>query len=305
MSNNVAELLPEGLSDPVDMVEGFKVNTSNEQIIKNIEHSIRLQLPQFDQQNLQYGAEICIVGGGWSLDETKDELLDICWNRGASIIALNGAAKWLMERNIRPAIHMILDARPENAEFVIDIPGCKYLIASQCAPETFEACKDKETYIYHVVQSDKAVNAEDYTPEPERILDEYYNKHWISVIGGSTVGLRAIALARMLGFESIHLFGIDSCYSPTGEHHAYPQELNDGEGSGRMYLALNNETELEGREFRCSTWQASQAQQFRDFLATNGKYFRLHIHGDGVLAYMLKTGASLGGQHGGDGMGIL
>lgn len=280
--------LPEGVNaEPTDMVEGFRVNTPDERIIENIRHSIRLQLPQFDPQPNRPGP-VCIVGGGWSLDDTKDELLDICWKEGAPIIALNGAAKWLMERNIRPAIQMVLDARPENAEFITEIPGCKYLIASQCAPETFAACENLETYIFHSVGPEK----ED--AKPRDILDSFYQGHWVNVVGGSTVGLRSISLARMMGFQFMHLFGIDSCYS--GEkHHAYPQKLNDGEGSGRMYIAMNSETKMEGREFRCSTWQASQAQQFKDFLSVNGKHFRLHIHGDGLLAYMLKTGASLGG----------
>jgi hypothetical protein len=106
------------------------------------------------------------------------------------------------------------------------------------------------------------------------------------------VGLRAITLARMMGFRFMHLFGFDSCYSPEGKLHAYEQDWNT-EGSGRMYWAMTGPNGSEGREFRCSTWQASQAQNFKDFLALNGKHFRLQIHGDGLLAYMLKTGAKL------------
>jgi hypothetical protein len=286
--NIAAKSLPEGVGEPVDMLKGFRVNTPDERILENINSSIRRHLPQFDPQGDRPGA-ICIVGGGWSLDETKDELLDICW-KGSSIIALNGAAKWLMERNIRPAIQVVLDARPENAEFITDIPGCKYLIASQCAPETFEACEGKETYIWHAAGSDEEDAAK------IALLDEFYMGHWTNVIGGSTVGLRAITLARMMGFKFQHLFGIDSCYSSDGRHHSYPQELNDTEGSGRTYWALTNQDRTEGREFRCSTWQASQAQHFRNWIAKNGTHFKLHIHGDGLLAYMLKTGAELAGD---------
>jgi len=283
------QVLPEGVDpEPKDMVSGFAVNTPEETILSNISHNIRLQFPQFCPQPDRPG-QACIVGGGWSLDDTLDELLEICWTTGAPIIAVNGAGKWLMERNIRPAILMILDAREPTAEFVdVEIPGCKYLIASQCHPKAFEYCKDRETYIYHVISSkDESEKA---------ILNSYYNTFWTSVIGGSTVGLRAISLTRMIGYKFIHLFGVDSCYSPTGEHHAYPQELNDGEGSGRMYWALTGNGTTKGREFRCSTWQASQAQNFKDFIAVNGKSFRLHIHGDGLLAYMLKTGATLSGD---------
>ena len=283
MSRIEAHSLPEGVGEPVDMVSGFRVNTPDETILQNINSSIRRQLPQFDPHPDQQG-EIAIVGGGWSLDEK--EIVETCWKTGAPIIALNGAGKWLMERNIRPAVLMILDARPENASFVIDIPNCKYMIASQCAPEVFDACTG-ETYIYHVVSTEDESETKD-------LLDDFYQKHWVNVIGGSTVGLRSITLARMMGFRFINLFGMDSCLSPEGEMHPYPQDWNT-EGSGRMYWALTGENGSEGREFRCTVWQASQAQNFRDFLAKNGTQFRLNIHGDGLLAYILETGAKLKG----------
>lgn len=265
------------------MVSGFRVNTNEDKILENINSSIRRQLPQFDPHPDRPG-EVAIVGGGWSLDEK--EILETCWKTGAPIIALNGAGKWLMERNIRPAVLMVLDARPQNAEFIVDIPGCKYMIASQCDPTVFEACEG-EAYIYHVVSTDDESETKD-------LLDRFYQKAWVNVIGGSTVGLRSITLARMMGFRFMHLFGFDSCMSPEGEMHPYPQEWNV-EGCGRMYWSVNGPNGSEGREFVCTTWQASQAQNFRDFLAKNGNHFRLSIHGDGLLAYILKTGAKLKG----------
>lgn len=271
---------------PINVISGFKVNTQDEIILANLKQNIRRHLPQFAPQPTREG-EICIVGGGWSLEETLPELLDICWTRGASVIALNGAGKWLLERNIRPAILMMLDARPESAEFMdVEIPGCKYLIASQCDPRAFELCSERETYIYHVVSTDEREATTD-------ILDAYYREHWVEIIGGSTVGLRAISLARMMGFRFMHLFGFDSCYAPDGRHHAYPQALNDADRNMRAYWALSKGDSSTGREFRCSAWQASQAKNFADFLAVNGRHFRLHIHGDGLLAYLLSAGAEL------------
>lgn len=284
---SLAEALPPEVDpEPKDMVSGFEVNTPEETILANVEANIRRQLPQFCPQPDRPG-EIAIVGGGWSLEETLPELLDLCWTRGVSIVALNGAGKWLMERNIRPAVLVVLDARRPTAEFVdVEIPGCKYLIASQCDPQAFDYARDRETYIFHVLSTQGE--------REKAVLDDYYRGgYWTNVIGGSTVGLRAVTIARQMGFRFQHLFGMDSCYAPDGRHHAYPQDLNEGEGSTRMYWAMSGNGKAEGREFRCSTWQASQAQNFKDFLAVNGKHFRLHIHGDGLLAYMLQTGAKL------------
>lgn len=275
--------LPEGLGEPVDMVKGFRVNTPDETLLENVRSSIKRQLPQFDPHPDRPG-EICIVGGGWSLEETLPELLDLCW-KGAPILALNGSGKWLLERNLRSGALMVLDARPENAKFLVEIPGCKYLIASQCAPETFDACPG-DAWIYHVCEGGSEI---------EKELNAFYRGRWVNVIGGSTVGMRAITVARMMGYRFIHLFGIDSCFSPEGKNHAYEQDWNT-ESFGRMYWALSKDEKVKGREFRCATWQASQAQNFRDFIAHNGKHFRLHIHGDGLLAYMLRTGAELQGD---------
>jgi hypothetical protein len=45
-----------------------------------------------------------------------------------------------------------------------------------------------------------------------------------------------------------------------------------------------------GKEFLCSAWQASQIQSFLNLIAVNGGAFNLTIHGEGVLAHILKVG---------------
>jgi hypothetical protein len=87
-------------------------------------------------------------------------------------------------------------------------------------------------------------------------------------------------LCRILGFEFQHIFGVDSCYAPTGEHHAYPQALNDDEGSGTFKTS-------DGRVFRCSAWQASQAQTFMEMVQVYHKEIQISVHGDGLIAHLL------------------
>jgi hypothetical protein len=119
----------------------------------------------------------------------------------------------------------------------------------------------------------------------EKILLKHYGGRFQFCPGAGTVGNCAILLCRMLGFRFQHLFGFDSCYAPDGRHHAYPQPLNDKEGSRMFWLA--------GREFRCSAWQASAAGSFYDMIRAHKDMVSLSIHGDGVLAHMMKTGAEL------------
>lgn len=254
----------------------MKLNVPTETVLNNIQTNIRKQLPQLQPHETQ-SKHVAIVGGGWSLVDTFEELRTLYFN-GTPLIALNGSANWLMERNLRPSMHIVMDARPENLPFVeMPVPNCRYFLASQCHPSLIDACEGRDLRLFHVISSDS---------EKEReILDKFYLKHWHQVPGAGTVGIVALMLVRMLGFKFQHLFGIDSCYAPDGHHHAYAQSLNDSEGSAPFWCA--------GRQFRCSAWQASQADNFRKVIKAHGEHLQLSIHGDGVLAHMMRTGGAL------------
>ena len=107
------------------------------------------------------------------------------------------------------------------------------------------------------------------------------------VPGGSTVVLRAIPLLRMLGFARIHLFGFDSCVSAS-QHHAYEQPENDSEVTMPVTCG--------GCTFMCTPWMISQASEFRDLVAFMGDEVELAVHGDGLIAQMIKHGAELAPQ---------
>ena len=262
----------------------MNLNTSEEEILANVALNIQRPLPQLDIYPPQ-SREVVIVGGGWSTEDTIDELHELALE-GKAIIATNGAGNYLVKNHIRPDILMVLDARIENLAFVEEpIPNCKYFLASQCHPELFEACKDRDLTIYHIVTFQEVEFALLYT---------YYGPHFRVVPGGSTVGLRGISMSHMLGFRLMHLFGFDSCYAPDGRHHSYEQKWNDKEGATTMWAELKGpSTQGATLKFRCSSWQAHQTEQFFRFLKSNGNEFKLDIHGDGLLATMLRTGARL------------
>ena len=200
-------MLARDLASPDGVVEWdrslAKLNTAQRVIRANIRNNIRRHLPQLCayQPNNE---RIAIVGGGWSLKYTETELRDLVFS-GVKIVALNGAAEWLVERNFKPSVHIVLDARPINAGFFkYDVPGCKYFLASQCHSSVFDAVAGRDATIFHVIST---------TNETERRrLDEYYGKgRWQDVPSSGTVGIVAILLCRLLGFQFQHLFGIDSC----------------------------------------------------------------------------------------------
>jgi uncharacterized Rossmann fold enzyme len=263
----------------------MRLNTTQEEILANVALNIKRPLPQMHLYPQRPQHEVAIVGGGWSTQDTIEELRGLFLD-GKAIIAVNGAANYLVENGIRPHMHMVLDAKPENIAFVEKpIPDCKYFLAGQVHPSLFEACEDRNLTIYHILTFQEIERA---------MLISYYGDNFRIVPGGSTVGLRAISLVHMLGFRLIHLFGFDSCYAPDGRHHAYEQKWNDGEGVTDMYAELkpSGRTEVV-KKFRCSSWQAHQTEQFFNFLKANGDQFKLEVHGEGLLAIMMRTGTKL------------
>ena len=109
--------------------------------------------------------------------------------------------------------------------------------------------------------------------------------HFFPIPGGSTIVLRSIALLRMLGYWRLHFFGFDSCVMPDGAHHAYAQPENDNE----VLIPVT----CGGRTFECTPWMLSQASEFRDVVKFLGDEVELAVYGDGLIANMIATGASL------------
>ena len=230
--------------------------------------------------------EVMILGGGPSLAEHLDEI-QAQRERGVKLITLNGAYNWALENGLTPSAQVMVDARQFNARFtkpVID--GCRYLIASQCHPDVFIDLPKDRTFIWH---SDTELNKD--------ILDAAYPA-WFSVPGGTTVLTRAIPLLRMLGFKQFHLYGCDSCLTDDA-HHAYAQPENDGapvipvvvNAAGKMSrLADGMES---GRMFYCNPWMITQAQELMNLIRFMGDEIELEIHGDGLLAHILRVGAAI------------
>lgn len=237
-------------------------NTEREAILSNVRHAVSLSLPWVDIARPHDG-HAAIVGGGPSV---KNLLGELRWRKatGQQIIALNGAAGFLAKASIRADAHVMVDARPINAAFLAGHDGLA-LLASQCAPETFEqACKaGLPVEIWHA-------NTDGVS---ELLADEARPVHLVG--GGSTVGLNAMVLAWMRGYRNIHLYGYDSSFSGD-DHHAYAQPQNDGD---RVIDALFN-----GRRFKTTAWMVQQVNEFQPLAAgmiADGA--TITVHGDGLL----------------------
>lgn len=280
---------------PITFSPDCGCNVDNDTLLKQIATNVRRGLPQV-QPHPANGNIAVLVCGGPSLAHTEKELVDAVW-RGGKVVAVNGAYNWCIARNIKPAAAIMLDARRFNARFFeTDVPFCKYLLASQCHPDAFDLVRGRETLIWHALGSG--------SEREVALLNEYYfeadtkdwpedrirpRHHYHPVTLGTTVGIRAISLLRMLGFVRIDIFGLDSCWMD-GAHHGYDQAENDADRNINVWLRPD---ENSAHHFVCAPWHVRQAEDFKQLLRERGNMFQLSVRGGGLLATMMRTGAEL------------
>lgn len=260
-----------------------QINTSDETLLAQIQHSIRLGHPQVRPQPTQ-ADRIVLVGGGPSLEDTFEDLKALYF-AGAKVVTVNGSYQWCLDRHIRPSAQIVLDARAENARFVSPlVPQCKYLLASQCHPDTWAAVAGRENvWIWHAVAPDNA--------QVKPVLDAYYMGQWMPSPGGTTVVMRAITLLRAMGFARFDLFGVDSCVRGT-QHHAYAQPENDIDRVHPFEVYPTGHPE-HARTFYCTGWHAKQVEDALQLVRLHGESIVLNIHGDGLLAYAFQACAEV------------
>lgn len=266
-----------------DAMANGRMNTDDAQLLANIQYAVRQGHPQMRTWAAR-SDRICLVGSGPSLDSTLDELRRLTWE-GAQVVTLNGAYHWCIEHGIQPKTQIVMDARAGNERFVSpEVPGCRYVLASQCPPAVWDAVKDRpDVWMWHAV-----VRKDD---EITKYLDTFYLGNWFGVGGGTSVATRALTLLRQAGYLRFDLFGIDCCWMGNS-HHAMPQPENDKDTRVSVVIGDTDRPETM-RRFDAAPWHIKQFEDFATILKLNGHHFTLNVHGDGMLAYILRT---LGGE---------
>jgi FkbM family methyltransferase len=234
----VPEVWKIGGGSGVEWVVTSNVETNN--LRENVKHALSIGCKWLEAQPEHEGSA-CIVGGGPSL---KDTLFYIRGMQmaGSYVFATGNSYAYLKANGIQPDAHVLLDARAENLSFVPDDDTPKYY-ASQCHPSVLD--KARNLTAWHCAHS---------------AYEDAFSSHPSSAVqlgGGTTVGLKTVALAYAMGFRNLRLFGFDSSYGDT--HHAYPQALNDSE---RVL-----EAKVGGETFRAAPWMIAQAEEFKETVA--------------------------------------
>lgn len=244
------------------------LNTDKERIQSNIKENLKRNHPRVWPHKLQ-DTDVIICAGGPSLIDHIEEIKAL-QDKGGKVIALANVAHVLEKYGIIPNGHILLDAKPRNAEFITNA-DTTYFISSQCDPQVFENAEKtgNQIYIWHAVNNDD---------EFECIND--IEEKWVPIQGGSTITMRAIRLFTILGYRNYHVFGWDSCYFED-VHHAYEQPDADKHKKFKF--------EFEGRTFTVSPWMISQALESINFFKTFCMSINLCVHGDGLISHIIKT----------------
>lgn len=204
---------------------------------------------------------IAIVCYGPSLAKTWEQVRDFKY-----VMTCSGAHRFLIDRGIIPTWHCEVDPREHKIKLVgAPHPGVEYLIASTCHPKYFEHLKDFNVKLWHVF---------DPHEDALRILPP---GEW-ALTGGCGAGLRAMTLARFMGFRAQHIFGMDGSEGETGKHAAeHPNQAPDHsivEYDGKTYRT--NPAFLEAAR---GTWH--ELNQLHDVTAK--------FYGEGLVQAMAKN----------------
>ena len=281
--------------EEVEFPPDISLNTEEEVVLEQVRQNIRRGLQQVIpfEVNTEIVALVC-GGPSLKLPEIERKLVNAAWS-GAKVVAVNGAYSWCIERNIRPTGMVMIDAREFNSRFVGPaVTNCKYFLASQCHPKAFELCRGRDVWLWHACSYGEKELAilDDYylSPSPEE-KDKLSHRHHFPITMGTTVAIRAIGVMRMLGFRRFKIFGLDSCWLGD-DHHGYEQKENDGEVKYPIWVRPQGRDDLATR-FICSAWQIKQAQDFLDLIREHGELFQLSVYGPGLIATMLRLGATM------------
>lgn len=205
-----------------------------------------------------------LVGGGPSVADFTEEIRTR-QREGYAVFAVNGAPAYLDRHGITTDYHVIMDARPGNEAFVSH-PSVvtTYLVASQCDQAVFDALHGHSVVMWHAAGTDGSID----------VVKEY-DAGGMLVSGGSTVGLRAMNIAFVMGFREMVLYGFDSS-NRDGEKHAYPQAMNAGQPVHEFMWM--------GKTYNASGPMAAQALEFP---ATAKKLLEfgcaIEVRGEGLL----------------------
>jgi hypothetical protein len=257
----------------------------NEDIRSNMSENKKL-ITEWIRHVAPHRNRAIIVSGGPSLHlpETMEQIRKEIAG-GAYVFCVKHSHRFLLDQGIVPWACVLLDPRPHDgfsthgaprSELIPRAePGVRYFVASNVHPSVTKRLLESGG---RVIGWHAAVGAEEHlvlTPEEMKVL----------MGGGSSSAGRAVVLAwQFLGFQSIGLYGFDSCHldrsalDMTARHQDgspkyFEMELSIG-GAGKTFIT--------DRDILC------QAQDFTRLLK-EAPWIQWDAHGPGMVSWIYQN----------------
>lgn len=227
----------------------------DEQIRANVKRvSARLEPSQLRSE------PIAIVGYGPSLNTTWQAIHNFKY-----VMTCSGAHRFLIDRGVIPTWHVDVDPREHKIKLIGQPhPDVEYLMASCVHPKMLDLLEGFNLKLWHVFADDNESHA--VIPRGE----------W-AVTGGCDAGMRCMTIARFLGFQDFHLFGIDGSEGESGKHAAaHPNQPK-----------TSQPVEYQGKTFNSTPALAECARQVFHEL-DQLKDVKFKFYGDGLIQHMAK-----------------
>lgn len=216
-----------------------------------------------------HGRTAQLICYGPSLVDTIIDAINMADEPGVDTFTVSAAHKFCIDRGLVPYAQIDCDPRRHKVTQMGDAhPHVRYWLASCVHPSYVEhVASGRETALWH------AYNGEDshrhlFTVEPKAHM----------VVGGGSVGLRAISLLYALGYRKFDIHGLDSSFrgelQHAGEHH--------GKRKPMVEVALPD-----GRKFITSPALILYYRYFFDQLQLMHDA-EIHLRGDGMLQHAMR-----------------
>ncbi len=219
-----------------------------------------------------HGDLAIIVCYGPSLSQTWTDLIGQLKFHGGDVFSVSGAHDFLMKRDIIPKYHVECDPRPHKTENIKrQNTETEYLIASCCHPSLVDHLVNHKANVtlWHMCNGEESFRTVDEL-EPDQFM----------VHGGGSAGLRAIAVAYVMGYRHFAIYGMDCSFQ------------GDKEWAG-PHAGKKKKTQIEvvcnGETFQTSPVMISYARHFFSTME-NAPGAKFTLIGHGLLSAMVKAG---------------
>ena len=232
------------------------------QHIEVIQRNLARGLPELVPALVAHDGTMICVGSGPSLPTVIDQIREER-AKGRPICAVKGAHDYLCEQGIEPDLFVSVEPRDRRGNLQRKNKTTTYLLSSRVAVEVFDHLSECHVVLWNAFGTSDEMKAFKGTVK-------------YACGGGSTSGLRAIAVSYLMGFRNFVLYGYDSCNATDGT------KRFDGSKTG-----VTQEVIVGDQRFVCNLAMAAQANEFQ--LVTYSLLPGIHIEakGGGLIAAIL------------------